>query len=213
MQSRKMNTTLTKQSKRETACLARFAQQCYSGWQYWIKVVAVAGRSSNRSAANSLYRYPSPHRPAYSPSRPITVFRLNKTNLRNDIGYHRGIAIHRGADRTNCGASYKSMIGLRLCKRHQSSLRQWRYSDWRVVSTATWSVAWLAQAQASWARRYLGLTQLVQHWLVPQLAFCVTTQASAAHHVKFFAQVAKFNLFDRRRGFPSAAISCSGDAK
>lgn len=202
-----MNDNLPKQSKREFAYSAGPAKQCYSDRHSLVTVNGVAGRSRICSAANSLYRYPSPDRPAYSPSGPITVFRLYSAKMTGDIGYHCEIAIHRGADRTNRGAVDITMIGLRLCKRHQSSSRQWQYLVWQVALRATWNVASQVQALALWLQKYWVRTAQGQSWQVQQPAFCVTTQAStAAAKLNNRAHCGRAMHKDRRWGHVPAAV-------
>ena len=207
MDFQKVNRKLTKQSQREFAYFGRIAQQYFSGLGSSDKVELAAGRSSNCSAANSLYRYPSPDRPAYSPSRSITEIRLNKDNLTRDIGYHAEIAIDRGVVRTNCGAADITTIGLRLCKRHQSSLQQWQYLVWQVALITTQSAAWLAQALVwlplkCWA-------QIAQaQCLLAQLSACfATTQVYAlAAKVNNRAHLGRAMNKDRRPGYSRAAV-------
>ncbi len=204
---------LGKQSKREIAYFATRSQQSFSETMTWYNVNNVEGRSSNRSSANSLYRYPSPDRPAYSPSRPITVFRRSVEKKTSDIGYQAGIAIHQGAVRTNCGATYKTTIGVRLCKRHQSSLRQWQYLVWQVASKVTQSVASQAQAQALLPQKYLAQTVQAQCLPVqPQACFATTQASTAAAKLDNRAHdLGRTMNKDRRRGSASAAVLRFGD--
>ena len=178
------------------------------------KVERVVERSSNRSPAVSLHRYPSPDRPAYSPSRPITVFRPCPRKKATDIGYQCVFAIHFPADRVNCGATLTTTIGLSLCKRHQSSLLQWQCSAWPVASKATWNAAWPVQAQALSQPRFWALTQLGQCLPVLLLAYCATTQAStAAVKLDNRAHHGRVTFRNRRRGHAPAAVFCFGDEK
>ncbi len=211
MHAYKMNITLTKQCKRESAHVLIDAQQCYPERTSFAKVRTVAGRSSICSAAISLYRYPSPGRPAYSPSRPIPDFRLSEADKTADIGYHGEFAIHQRADRANSGtAEITTTIGSRLCKRHQSSLRQWQYLVWQVASTMTWSVASLAQVPALWLQRCWAQTALVQHWQAPQQASSVTTSAFAAK-IDNRALAGRTAFLNRRReNLPTAVFSFLG---
>ncbi len=207
MNALKMNVTLTKQFKRETAHLLMAAQQFYASAETSAKVFRLAALSSLRAVIFSLNRYPSPDRSAYSPSRPITVFRRNKGNLADDIGYHREIAIDGGAGRTNWGATYKTTIGLRLCKRHQSSLRQWQYLVWQVASKVTQSVALLAQAQVWSQLKFSALTALVQCLQAPLPACFATTQAStAAVKLDNRALPGRINFGNRCWGYTPAAV-------
>lgn len=201
-----------KQSKREFAYLDGLAQQCYSQRKFSTKVNSVEWLSSNCCFANSLYRYPSPNRPAYSPSRPITVFRLSGRKIIRDIGYHAGIAIHQGAVRANCGAAYITTIGSRLCKRHQSSLQQWQYLVWQVALRATWSVAWPVQVQALWPQKCWAQIAQVQSLPVQPQAYFATMQVStAAVKVDARAHHGRVISVNRRRGSALAAFLRLGD--
>lgn len=202
-----VNRMLTKQSRREIAQFRAVFQQDYPGSGYCGTLVDVAGQANAGSAANSLYRYPSPHRPAYSPSRSITEIRLSARKNRRDIGYHGEIAIHRGADCTNCGAVDITTIGLRLCKRHQSSLRQWQYLVWQVASITTLSAVSLARQVVLWLPKCLAQTAQEQCSLVLPLACCATTQASApAAKVNHRACLGRAIKRNRRRGVPPVAV-------
>lgn len=203
----KVNRTLTKQSRREIAHFGAAYQEDYSGSGYCGRLVHVAGQANAVSATDSLHRYPSPNRPAYSPSRSITEIRLSAQKNRRDIGYHGEIAIHRGADRANCGAVDITTIGLRLCKRHQSSSRQWQYSVWRVALIMTWSAASLAQVAALWLQNCLVQTAQALCLQVPLSACSATTQASAlAAKVDHRAHLGRAIKRNRRRGVPPVAV-------
>lgn len=203
---------LAKQSKREFAYSTTRSQQCCSETTTWSNVIDVAGRFSNRSSANSLYRYPSPDRPAYSPSRPITVFRRSAKKTTCDIGYQTGIAIHQGADRTNSGATYKTTIGVRLCKRHQSSSRQWQYSVWQVALKVTQNAALPVQVRALLPQKCWAQIAQAQCLLVQPSAYFATTQVStAAAKLDNRAHLGRTMNKDRRRGFAPAAVLRFGD--
>ncbi len=202
-----MNDKLTNQSKREFAYSSVDLKQYYSGRRSLSKLETATGRSRLCSIANSLYRYPSPDRPAYSPSRPITEIRLCGAKLADVIGYHDEIAIHRGAGRTNCGAVEKTMIGLRLCKRHPSSLRQWQYSVWQVALRATWNAALQALQVALWPLKSWAQTQQVQPLQAPVLVCSAMTRAStAAVKLDNRALHGRAMNTNRRRGHTSAAV-------
>lgn len=187
---------------------------CFLDFQTCGTVIAVARRSSNRRAACSLYRYPSLDRPAYSPSRPITVFRPSQSENTVDIGYHHDSAMHLRADRVNCGATLTITIGLRLCKRHQSSLQQWQFSVWLAALKATWNAVWQAQAQALWPQNSLEQTAQAQCLPVLPLAYCATTQGStAAAKVDNRAHRGRINFGNRRRGYAPAAVLRFGDER
>lgn len=196
-----------KQSEREIAHYDVFAQQCFSGWRALSTLRHAAGLSSLCHAAFSLYRYLSPVRPAYSPSRPITEIRLRKAQSKSDIGYHGEIAIHRGAGCTNCGAVDITMIGLRLCKRHQSSLRQWQYLVWQVALTMTWSAAWLAQVPALWLQKCWVLTAQAQCLrALPSACFAMTQVWTPAAKLNNRAHDGRAINGNRRRGHAPAAV-------
>lgn len=205
-----VNTTIPKQSKREVAHSGLLKQQSFAKQQYCLRHEIVVDHSSNWSATNSLHRYPSPNRSAYSPSRPITVFRRYGPDLLHDIGYHAGIAIHRCAVRTNSGATYETTIGLRLCKRHQSSLRQWQYLVWQVALRATQSVASQAQALALLPQKYWALTaQALSLPVLPQACFATTQASTLVSNTP--ALSGRHHPANRRRGPSPAAVSCFGD--
>lgn len=215
MRGETMARTAAKQSQRELAYSAKIAQQCYSAFQSFGKVGLVAGRSSFCFAATSLYRYPFPDRPAYSPGRPITETRRLEAKKTADIGYHGGIAIHQGADRTNCGAAEITTIGKRSCTRNQSSLRPWPYLLCQVASETTLSVAWSVPVQASWPQKCLERIAPEQCLPVRRSASSVTTRASkSASKIDNRLRPGRAMNRNRRRGSPPAAVlSCFGDGK
>ena len=213
MLSVEINGKLTKQSKREVAYSDQVAQQYFQGAHSFDRIEHALGHSSTRSVAYSLYRYPSPDRPAYSPSRPITVFRLCSAESAFDIGYHDEIAIHRQAGCTHSGATHETTIGLRLCKRHQSSLRQWQYLVWLVASTMTWSAVSLVRVRALSPQKFLAQTAQGQCLPVQPQACSVMTQAFAAK-LDNRAHSGRINNRNRRRGdAPAAVFSFFGDGK
>ena len=213
MLSVEINGKLTKQSKREVAYSDQVAQQYFQGAHSFDRIEHALGHSSTRSVAYSLYRYPSPDRPAYSPSRPITVFRLCSAESACDIGYHDEIVIHRQAGCTHSGATHETTIGLRLCKRHQSSLRQWQYLVWQVASTLTWSAVSLVRVRALSPQKCLAQTAQGQCLPVQPQASSVTTQASAVN-IDNRAHRGRINVRNRRRGdIPAAVFSFFGDGK
>ena len=207
MLAQKVNDRLTKQSKREAAHFAGVWQQRCSDQPSLSKIETIVGPSSFCPAAKSLYRYPSPNRSAYSPSRPITEFRLPVVKNTADIGYHGEIAIHRSADRTNRGAAVITMIGLRLCKRHQSSLRRWQYLVWQVALITMLSAVLRVRQAAWWLQKYLAPIARVQCSQAPRLACCATTQASTpVTKLDNRAQFGRAMNESRRSGDPRAAV-------
>lgn len=203
----KMNITLTTQSGREFAYSGLIAQQCCSGQASFANVKNVAGFSSTRPAAIFPYRYLSLDRPAYSHSRPITEFGLQLSKTTDDIGYHGEIVIHRRAGRANCGVADIKTIGLRLCKRHQSSLRQWQYLVWRVALKATQSGASRAQVQAFWPQIFWARTARGQCLRgLPQACFATTQVSTAAVKIDNRAHHGRAMNGNRRRGHPPRAV-------
>ena len=197
----------SKQSEREIAYLATSAQQCFSVRRALSRLLSVVGTSILCPATFSLYRYPSPDRSAYSPSRPITEIRLPDAETTADIGYHGEFAIHRRAGHANCGAADITTIGLRLCKRHQSSLRQWQYLVWQVALRATWNVALLALVPALWLQKCWVQIAQAQCLPVPLQACCATTQAStAAAKLENRARFGRAINGNRRLGHAPAAV-------
>ena len=176
-----------------------------------------AGRPSKRPAALCQHRYPSPDRSALSQGRPVILFQRSDSG--GLIGGKPTVIEYQGPRpivfarwRTNSGAALKSMLGKQTCKRHPSSLPQWRPLALLAAWTPTWNAAPLAQVQAlSLPKRWAPIRQ-ARRWPVLPLAFCVTTQASAAAHVaKTFAFSKAFDHCSRRRGMTPAAVSRSGE--
>lgn len=210
----KMNTVLTTQSEREFAYSGRIAQRCCSARTSFARFSCVAGHSSISSASFCSYRYPPLDRPAYSPSRPITEFRLQLSKTTADIGYHGEIVIHRLAGCANCGAADIKTIGLSLCKRHQSSLRQWQYLVWRVALKATQSGALRAQVQVSWPQTFWARTAQGQCSRGLPLAYFATTQVStAAVKIDNRARHGRVINKNRSRGHAPAAVLRFGDER
>jgi hypothetical protein len=182
----------------------------------WAQTCAIlkltAKGSSKLDVVNSLYRYPSPNRPAYSPSGPITVFCLNSAQTEYDIGYHSDLGFGARTGGINCDVPSDKTIGLRLCKRHQSSSRQWQFLVWLVALTMTWNAALRAQAQALSPQNCLAQTGPVQ-WLSAQAsAFFVMMQASLlAAKLETRAHRGRTIDRNRRRGFALAAVLRFGD--
>ena len=175
-------------------------------------VTEVAQLSSQRNVANSRDRYPSPDRPAYSPSRPTTDFRRLSAQLLYDIGYHGDLGVLGGSDCINCDANSETTIGLRLCKRHQSSLRQWQYSVWQVALKTMRNVQSQARALALWLQNCLEQTVQVQWLSVPPLACSATMQAyKPAVKLNTRARTGRLLTRNRHRGFASVAVLRFGD--
>ena len=204
--------TATKQSKQEIAYYGLEMQQSFAERISFANIHIVVGHSSICPAATSIYRYSSPDRSAYSPSRPITVFRLWAKKMTGDIGYHHELAIDRNAGRANCGADDITTIGLRLCKRHQSSLRQWQYLVWQVASKVTQSAVLQVQQAAWWLQRCLAPTVQAQCLPVLPSAYFATTQASTvAAKLDNRALLGRTMNGSRRRGHtPAAAFAFLG---
>ena len=197
----------SKQSEREIAYLTASSQQCFSERRPFSRLLSVVGTSILCPATFSLYRYPSPDRSAYSPSRPITEIRLLDAERTDDIGYHGEFAIHLRAGRANCGAADITTIGLRLCKRHQSSLRQWQYLVWQVALTTMQSVALPARRVALWPQKFLAQTAQAPCLQALRSACCATTQAlPPAAKLDNSARFGRAINGDRRRGYAPAAV-------
>ena len=201
------------QSKRETAQVLYCVTSGYRNAGTRVMVMSSAALSSNRAAVGTPYRYPSPDRPAYSPCRSITVFRRSFAKIVSDIGYHCVSAITAGIDRAGSFAVQTTEIGLRLCKRHQSSLRQLQYLVWRVASTMTQSAALRAQQVALLPRKFWALTLLAQPQLALPQAYSAMTQASAAKK-NTHALTGRANSKSRCWGNPLTAVFLmSGDKR
>lgn len=167
--------------------------------------------SSHGGVVHSQDRYPSPGRPAYSPSRPMTVFRrLSALNV-HDIGYQGDLGVTGRSNCINCDANSETTIGLRLCRRHQSSLRQWQYSVWQVALKQIWNAVLSAPARAFWPLTYLELTQQQRRWPAQQRGFSATMQAFVAALANYNAPFGVLRQLNRRQGFALAAVLRFGD--
>ena len=169
----------------------------------------VASCSSKHGATSFLHRYPSPDRPAYSPSRPMTVistlFRLIAPKKTVDIGYQAEIFIDPDVGHANWGGGPETTTGLRLCKRHQSSSRQWQYLVWQVALRATQSVALQARALALLPQKCLAQIAQGQCLQALPLACFATTRASTAA-VNSRALTGRINSENRHRGQAPVAV-------
>jgi hypothetical protein len=142
----------------------------------------------------------------------MTVFRRLSAHLGYDIGYQGDLGVSGRSDCINCDANSETTIGLRLCKRHQSSLRQWQYSVWQVALKTMRSVRSRAQALALWPLSCLEQTAQVQWLSVPPLACSATTQAfKSAAKLEICAHHGRSMIKNRRRGFALAAVLRFGD--
>jgi hypothetical protein len=176
------------------------------------RLIELAQLSSQRCVANSRYRYPSPDRPAYSPSRPMSVFRRHSAQSGYDIGYHGDQGISGRSDCINCDAHSETTIGLRLCKRHQSSLRQWQYSVWQVALKTMRSAQSQAQVLASWLQNCLEQTAQAQWLLAQPLAYSAMTRVfKSAAKLNTRAYNGRLLTKNRHRGFASVAVLRFGD--
>lgn len=171
--------------------------------------------SSQRDADSSPNRYHSPDRPAYSPSGPMTVFRRSDAQNGSDIGYQRDLGIDGRSIRINSDVTSKSTIGLRLCKRHQSSLRQWQYSVWQVALKTMQNVPLQVQALALWLQNCLEQIVPVQWSSVPPRACSATTlvskPAARADRLNTRAHSGRLLTTNRCQGFALAAVLRFGD--
>ena len=170
-----------------------------------------AGRPSKRPAALCQHRYPSPDRSASSQGRPVILFQQADSAFwiggkLTVIEYQAPCPIVFARCRTNSGAALKPKLGKRTCKRHPSSLPLWRPLAWPAASTLTWNAALQAPALVSSHPKHWAPIRQVRRWPVRPLAFCVTTQASAAAHAKTFAFPKAFDHCSRRRGHTPAAV-------
>ena len=170
-------------SQREVADLIPGKEKLLANVQDYAKMNNKALRSSKRSAPDTLYRYPSLHRSACSPSRPITHMRRLRTNPRGNtvaIGYHGIVARIFDVSRANLASALTTTIGREQCKRSRSFLRQWQYLVWQVASTMTWSAESRAQVRGLSPRNCSALTAPDQWSSVQQQVCSATTQAFAA---------------------------------
>lgn len=199
------------QPKREFAYLwgsktCGYAERDDSG-----NVSVTTRRSSKQNVVTCHYRYPSPRRSAFAQGGPASFFRSFSQKNNFDIGYQTGITIECGSPSAATGAYPQLKIGKIKCIRNQSSSQQLQFSAWLAAWTQILSAALPVQVLASWPQMFWALIQRVQHLLVPLLASCVTTQASAAQHAKTPAHIGRQNQMNRRRGVTPAAVFCLGD--
>ncbi len=203
----RMSSAITPQAERDSADDLRRAFGSFSLTSGCVNLSLEEMVTNKSINSTSLHRYPSPDRPAYSPSRPMTVFRRLVGNNAVDIGYQADLAIDRPTDRVNSGATQITTIGVRLCKRHQSSSRQWQYLVWQVALRATQSVALQAQALALLPQKFSALIAQARCLPVQLLACFATTQAStAAVKVDTRAHHGRINSGNRRWGHTPAAV-------
>ena len=162
--------------------------------------------SSICSITRFLHRYPSHPRPAYSPSRSARDVGFAQRPDNSAIGY-RGKAAHvMPTGRTVGGPHQTTTIGLRLCKRHQSSLQQWQYLVWRVASTMTWSAAWPAQVQASLHQSCsVRIKRDPLSPVQPQACFATTQALLLANRLDNRALSGRITSGSRQRGLPPLA--------
>ena len=179
----------------------------YADAKDYANMNVLTGYSSDAAVPASLKRYPSHRRPALSPSGSIMAWPNRSTFFRPfafpksfDIGYQGWDAIFCPQWRANHGASQESPKGFIRCRRNQSYWPSSPFSHWPAALKATLSAASQALAQV-WSQQSLqAAIQPAQHWLVPQLAFCATTQASApAANRAFRALTGRATLIGRRR--------------
>ena len=207
--------------ERETAQFQAVTTRGYAAAIPAVKIRSVALLSSNRGAAVSLHRYPSPDRSAYSPSGPITVrlqavrsiFCRSSAQIRNVIGYHGECLMSWRASRVTSGAAWTTIKGLKRCRKRNHSLsRQLPYSVCQVASTMTRNV--VLQVQQADLSQPNFWVQIPQHPLLsaaPQ-ACSATTQGFAANLIAR-APRGRINFENRRTGLSRVAVFCSGDER
>lgn len=198
--------TTALQPQRETAQVTALATSCFAGRDSFANVATVASLSSNCGATVSLHRYPSPDRPAYSPSRPITVFRPTDRKLGADIGYQCVLSMYPGIGRSQSRAAKQIKLGSRSCKRHQSFLLRLQYSVWQVALTTTQSVGSLVRQAVLPLLKYSAQIRQQLQLPVPQQASSVTTPAFAANTIRRALIGVRINSENRRRGLSLTAV-------
>ncbi|MEM8537422.1 MAG: hypothetical protein AAGF56_06120, partial [Pseudomonadota bacterium] len=194
-----------KQSGREIANNAKLRKQFYTLRRFDCTLHGVA-MIADIIITTLLYRYPSPDRPAYSPSRPTPDFRSSKGRSETVIGYQVHFGIQPTQGRIAVGATQTTTIGLKQCKRHRSFWRQWQFSVWQAALRATWNAALRGQALALWLQRCWVQTAQAPCLPALPLAFCATTQASTAAANNFRPFIGHNTFANRRRGTSSAAV-------
>ncbi|MEP0722476.1 MAG: hypothetical protein ABJC34_07200 [Marinomonas sp.] len=102
--------------------------------------------------------------------------------------------------------------GTKTCLRKLGSSQQLLHSLSRVAWKQICSVALLAQPLVRLLQMRLAQTKRRQHLQAQLLAFCATTQASAARHAKTFrATLARHTIMNSRQGPSLAAVLRSKD--
>ena len=192
--------------KRETAHVWGFVAGLFAAPASSVTVETVARLSSNCSATVSLHRYPSPDRPAYSPSRPITGFRPSPVKSGADIGYQRDLLIDPAMGRDQSRAAEHKTVGLGQCKRHHSFLPQLQYLVWQVA-LITMQSAGSQVRRAVWSQlKCWALTLQPRLSLAPLQASSVTTPAFAANTTPRVLTGARINSENRRWGQSLTAV-------
>lgn len=177
--------------RREFAHFDKDAQNVFSKWKLKCTMNKGFPLSSRRSPTLQPFTTANTGWPAFSPSRPTPVCCRILQEIDCAIGYQRHLVFDDQCDRNDSDTQDITKVGLGLCKRHQSSSRQWRSSDWLVALITTWNAASWVQALGLQLRKFWA--QIAQAaWLsVQPLASSVTTRA-CADKVKTNARTGRF---------------------
>lgn len=176
---------------------------CFSGGSAQCQSACVAVMSSNMAVAKCQNRYPSPDRSDPLWTRPVTLFTRHGAAIVHDIEYQPQTGLEFVQQNDDSAVTFKSSKGRKLClKKHGSSQRQPHLVS-QAVSKLTASAHLLVQALAvlPMKRCAMAIVQTV-HLQVLLLARCLTTSLAA----KRSAFRGDYVNFDRRRGYPPAAV-------
>lgn len=165
---------------REIAHCAEFGKQSFAGMMNCVRNKASAAAARGCVGGINDHSYPPPDRPAYSPSRPVSVWLPAVGAVWVAIGYQGGFAVD--AVRICAGGAVLNMIkkGNQICKRHQSYWPSWQASGWRDACRAIQSAASRAQVRGLSRQRFWAPIKPAQCLQGPRWACSAMMQASAA---------------------------------
>ncbi len=175
------------------------------------KIIPAAAQTSSRTVAGYQHLNPSLCRSAPSQGGPVPIFRLFRRIRAVVIGYQSNLTIQCGIVGANSGATAKTKLGRKQCRKHLSSLPQWLCSALQAVLITTSNVALQALALALLPQRYWAQIPLARCLQAQLLVYCVMMQAFVAHHAKTYALLARQIYWSRRQGHTLAAVLRLGD--
>ncbi len=160
-----------------------------------------------RLIAYCLVRDPHSYRSAPAKGQPVSFFDVCAKKCRNLL-----VALVVTSNTVELLAIEISNKGTKTCLRKLGSSQQLLHSLSRVAWKQICSVALLAQPPVRLLQMRLAQTKQRQHLQAQLLAFCATTQASAARHAKTFrATLARHTIMNSRQGPSLAAVLRSKD--